>query len=62
MNTKIIDNYKCIFSSENFLYNNKYIQSSKFIGDNSFLIINDKSIINKITKENNNKYFNNKGN
>ena len=45
MINKINTNYKCVFSSENSLYNNKYIQSSKFISDNSFLIINDKSII-----------------
>ena len=45
MNTKIIDNYKCIFSSRNLKIENKYIQSSKFILSNSFLIINNKSIV-----------------
>ena len=45
MINKNSNNYKCVFSSENSIYNNKYIQSSKFISNNSFLIINDKSII-----------------
>jgi hypothetical protein len=45
MINKIQEKYKCIFSSENSIYNNKYIQSSKFIFDNSFLIFNEKSII-----------------
>ena len=45
MINKIKEDCKCIFSLENSMNKDKYIQSSKFISDDSFLLFNEKSII-----------------